>query len=188
MAKSPKAEKPEAKRLTWFTMVRTPATPGVPEGGYAVLQMEAPAEGAKTLAPHWRRDRMETRPGKVTSEPDNQGRTVTQVLPVLTKVGEYDVHGEKGELASGRWNAVGGVLRAQADARLNELTTEQLNAMLPAPKPPRKRAQETAKDRRIRAERALDLLGKPDVVVARVLREAGRSEEQIQAYLRERAA
>ena len=187
MAKA-KTEKPEGKRLTWFTMVRTPATPGVPEGGYAVLQMEASTDGAKTIAPHWTRELMESRPTNVTSEPDEQGRTVTRLMAMSTKVGEYVVHGEKGDLASRRWVAAGGVLRAQADARLNELSTEQLNAMLPPPKPPRQAPQETKRDKRIRAERALGLLGKNDVEAARALRAAGRTEAQIQAYLKERAA
>lgn len=177
MAKQP--AKPEAYGVTVLK---------APGGGLVVVGGPIDLSRAESLSPAWTRDVTETRPMRVTSEPDNQGRSVTAVLPMLTKVGAVRVHGESVGPAAKRLNKASGRLLNAALLGKDEAPLALLESMQRDSKPKRHHPQPTAKDKRLAAERALDLLGKPDVEVARVLRKAGRSEEQIAKYLRERAA
>ena len=130
---------------------------------------------------------MRTRPTVVEDEPDNMGHVARRTVPMLAKVGEHRVHGQLSSRTASRAKDALWLLLERAIHGPVE-TVETLDALVPPPAAPKPRITETKRDKRLRAERAMDLLGKPDVVVARVLREAGRTEAQIAAYLKERAA
>jgi hypothetical protein len=159
-----------------------------PGGGLVVVAGPIDLTRAEALSPAWTREIRETRPTNVTSEPDNSGHTTTKLLPMLTKVGSQRVHGESVLLAARRLNRESGKLLNAALLGSDVAPLELLESMRRDAKPVKPRIQETKRDKRLRAERAMDLLGKPDVVVARVLKAAGRTEAQIAAYLKERAA
>lgn len=171
--------KPEAYGVT---VLRAPG------GGLVVVGGPIDLSRAESLSPAWTRELMETRPTKVTSEPDNQGHTVTRVLPQLTKVGTVRVHGESVPPTQRRLNKVTGRLLNAALLGKDVAPLELLEAMQRTEKPQRKPIQETAKDKRIRAERAMGFLGKPDGYVRDALLKAGRTREAVEKYLKERAA
>ena len=130
---------------------------------------------------------MRTRPTAIEDEPDNMGHVARRTVPMLAKVGEHRVHGQLSSRTGQRAkDALWLLLERAIHGPVESLET--LDALVPPPAEPKPRITETKRDKRLRAERAMDLLGKPDVVVARVLKAAGRSEEQIKKYLAERAA
>lgn len=175
----PKADKPTPKTVTGIGFVRAPdgnvvVVRGVMEVFESISPRRVDADYASKPLPH-------------TTEPDNQGKSFTRVLPTMVKVGEHPVHGQTPE-RSGRLakDALGHLLERAVYAQPESV--EFLESLMPPPKPPKKRPQPTQADKRLAAERALDLLGKPDVEVRRTLLKAGRTPEQVERYLRERAA
>lgn len=158
-----------------------------PGGGLVVVCGPIDLSRAESLSPAWTRDVMETRPVMVASEPDNMGNIARAKLPMLTKVGTERIHGESVPVTARRLNKVSGRLLNAALLGKDVAPLELLEALQRTEKPQRKRITETRRDKWLRAERAMDLLGKPDVEVRRALLKAGRSESQVDAYLKERA-
>ena len=159
-----------------------------PGGGLVVVGGPIDLTRAESLSPAWTREVRQTRPTPVTSEPDGSGHTVTKVLPQLQVVGFERVHGESVAVTAKRLNRATGRLLNLAILGYEERALELLETMQRTEKPKRKRVEETAKDKRIRAERAMGFLGKSDAFVRDALLKAGRSKEQVEKYLRERAA
>lgn len=176
MAKQPK---PEAYGITVLK---------APGGGIVIVGGPIDLSRAESLSPAWTRDVRETRPQPVTTEPDENGRTITRVQPVLTTVGTERIHGESVSPASRRLNRAAGKLLNAAILGYEEASLALLESMQRAVKAPKKRVEETPRDKRLRAERAMGFLGKNDREVARMLKAAGRSDSQVAQYLKERAA
>lgn len=179
MAKPKPDTKPEAYGLS---VVKAPG------GGLVVIGGPIDLSRCESLSPAWTRELRESRPRPVTTDPDEQGRTVTHIRPMDTVVGSERVHGESPRLAAGRLSRQAGLLLNRALLGVDVAPLELLEAIQRVAKPVRKTRGETAKDKRIRTERAMDLLGKPDSEVRRALLKAGRSEAQVAKYLAERAA
>jgi len=158
-----------------------------PGGGLVIVGGPIDLSRAESLSPAWTRERRMSKPGKVTTDPDEQGRTITSIRPVDTIVGHDRVHGESVEPAARRLNKQAGILLNRALLGREVAALELLEAMQRTEKPKRKHREETRYDKWLRAERALDLLGKNDVEAGRLLRAAGRSSEAVEKYLRERA-
>jgi hypothetical protein len=173
--------KPKSPEAYGVTVLKAPG------GGLVIVGGPIDLSRAESLSPAWTRDIQQTRPTKVTSEPDNQGHTTTSVLPMLTKVGTERVHGESVTPAAKRLNGAAGRLLNAALLGKDVAPLELLEAMQRTAKPKRKHRDETRYDKWLRAERALDLLGKPDAVAARVLTAAGRTPADVEKYMRERA-
>lgn len=173
--------KPKSPEAFGVTVLKAPG------GGLVIVAGPIDLSRAESLSPAWTRDVTETRPAKVTSEPDNQGHTVTAVLPMLTKVGEMRLHGESVGPASKRLNKAAGRLLNAALLGKDVASLELLESLLRTGKPLRKHREETRYDKWVRAERALDLLGKSDVIARRMLLAAGRTPSQVDKYIAERA-
>lgn len=176
MAKQPKT--PEAFGVTVLK---------APGGGLVVVHGPIDLSRAESLSPAWTRDVTETRPRRVESEPDGQGRITSAVLPMLTRVGQTRVHGESVTPAARRLNKVAGRLLNAALLGGDVASLELLESLLRTAKPERKHRTDTRYDKWLRAERALDLLGKPDAIARRLLLAAGRPPAAVDKYITERA-
>lgn len=157
-----------------------------PDGNVVAVRGLMDLAACESLSPMRVDAEMQTRPVAHETEPDNMGRVFKIVSPTLTKVGERRVHGQSpertGRLAKNAlWTLLERAIRSQAES------VETLDALVPGPKQAKAKPQETRYDKWLRAERALELLGKPDAIARRVLLAAGRSEAQVVAYLKERA-
>lgn len=180
MAKA-KTEKPTSRTIYGVGFLRAPG------GNIVAVRGLMDLAACESLSPVRTDADMQTVPTVVEDEPDNMGHVARRTVPMLKKVGEHRVHGQlssrTGALAK---NVLGALLERAIHGPIESLET--LDALVPPPKAPKQRPTETARDKRIRAERALDLLGKTDVEVRRKLLAAGRSPADVERYIKERAA
>lgn len=143
---------------------------------------------AESLSPRWVRELKETRPTKVKLPPRKHDAFVEEVVaPVLTVIGHEVVHGESVGVAQRHANREMGKL-LNAAMLDGEVPLEMLEALQRAVKPELKRIEETPKQKRERAERAMGFTGKPDTFVRTALLGMGRKTKDVERYIRERNA
>lgn len=128
---------------------------------------------------------MASAPVMTESEPDNMGRVSRKLQPMMTQVGEHRVHGQRSDRTAELALRALRVLLERAIHGKAE-SVETLDALLPPVKAPKARPTDTAYDKWLRAERALDFLGKSDAFVRDALRKKGREQSDIDAYLKQR--
>lgn len=180
MAKS-KDTKPTSRTVYGIGFLRAPG------GNVVAVRGLMDLAACESMSPVRTDAEMQTRPTEVSDEPDNMGHVAKRVLPMMVKVGEHRVHGQlSSRTAQLAKDALWLLLERAIHGPVESVET--LDALVPPPKAPKPHIVESKRDKRIRAERALDLLGKNDKEVRRALLAAGRTPEQVEKYLKERAA
>lgn len=181
MAKSPKPDKPPSRTIYGIGFLRAPG------GNIVAVRGLMDLSACESISPRRVDSDMETRPMAHETEPDNMGNVFRVVRPTMVKVGSHPVHGQRSDRSMRKAIEALGVQLNRAIHGEPE-SIEALEALVPPPKPPKQHRQETAKDKRIRAERAMGFLGRSDAYVRDALLKAGRTVEQAEKYIRERAA
>lgn len=182
MAEAPLREAPKAE-VYGLTIVRAPG------GGLVLVGGPIDLSRAESLSPRWVRERKETRPTKVKLPPRKADAYVeTVIAPLLTVVGYDIVHGESVAVAQRHANRELGKLLNAAMMFDEVAPLELLEALQRPTKPELKHIEETPKQKRERAERAMGFTGKPDDFVRTALLKMGRRKGDVEKYIRERNA
>lgn len=182
MAKPKQPEKPASRAIYGVGFLKAP------DGNIVVVRGLMDLAVCESLSPTRVDAEMGSRPTEVFDEPDNMGHVARRVLPMDVKLGEHRVYGQRSDRSGVIAKRMLGLLLERAIHAPHAESPETLDELRAPSKRAKPHIVETKRDKRIRAERAMDLLGKPDAEVRRTLLKAGRSEAQVVAYLRERAA
>lgn len=156
-----------------------------PDGNIVAVRGLMDFGACESLSPVRTDADMASAPVMVESEPDNMGRVSRSLQAQLTKIGEHRVHGQRSDrTAEVALRALRVLLERAIHGKAEDVAT--LDALLPPVPTPKVRPSDTAYDKWLRAERALDFLGKSDDFVRKALRAKGRTETGIAEYIAKR--
>lgn len=170
------------KEVYGLTIVRAPG------GGLVLIGGPIDLTRSESLSPRWVREHKETKPTSIKLSPRKEdGYVETVVAPVLTVVGQDVVHGESVGLMQRHANREMGKLLNMAMMDPDQ-PLELLEQLQRTSKPELKHLQETAAQKRERAERAMGFRGKSDEQVRKALLAMGRRKSDVERYIAQRNA